>query len=77
MAEWIALMKNYPVTKAIRVLKTENIHFIPHLYPYEEHGGTRQAASILYVPEHSVIKTLVMEADSRWQLLVLMHRVLF
>jgi len=66
-------LKHYPVTQAVRSLRTEKIDFIPHFYLYEEHGGTHQAASILDVPEHEVIKTLVMEADSRWQLLVLMH----
>jgi Cys-tRNA(Pro) deacylase len=66
-------LKQYPVTQAVRSLRTGKIDFIPHLYRYEEHGGTHQAASILNVPEHEVIKTLVMEVDSRWQLLVLMH----
>jgi Cys-tRNA(Pro) deacylase len=66
-------LKQYPVTQAVRSLRTGKIDFIPYLYRYEEHGGTRQAASILNVPEHEVIKTLVMEVDSRWQLLILMH----
>jgi Cys-tRNA(Pro) deacylase len=66
-------LKHYPVTQAARTLRTEKIDFIPHLYTYEEHGGTHQAASILNVPEHEVIKTLVMEVDMRRQLLVLMH----
>ena len=66
-------MKQYPVTQAVRLLRTGKIDLIPHLYRYEEHGGTRQAASILNVPEHEVIKTLVMEVDLRWKLLVLMH----
>lgn len=66
-------MKHCPVTQAVRSLRTGKIEFIPHVYQYEEHGGTHQAASILNVPEHEVIKTLVMEVDSRHQLLVLMH----
>ena len=66
-------MKHYPITQAVRSLRTGKIDFIPHLYRYEEHGGTHQAASILNVPEYEVIKTLVMEIDSRRQLLVLMH----
>ncbi len=66
-------MKNYPVTPAVRVLKAGKINFRPHLYPYEEHGGTHQAASVLNVPEHQVIKTLVMEIDSKQPILVLMH----
>ena len=67
------MLKHYPVTPAVRSLRVGGIDFIPHLYRYEEHGGTHQAASILNVPEHEVIKTLVMEVDSRWKLLVLMH----
>ena len=66
-------MRRYPVTPAVRSLRAGKIDFIPNLYRYEEHGGTHQAASILNVPEHEVIKTLVMEVDSRWKLLVLMH----
>ncbi len=66
-------MKTYPVTQAVRVLKAGKINFRPHLYPYEHHGGTHQAASIIDVPEHQVIKTLVLEIDSKMPLLVLMH----
>lgn len=66
-------MKHYPVTAAVRALRAGRIDFIPHLYPYEEHGGTHQAASALNVTEYEVIKTLVMEIDSRQPLLVLMH----
>ena len=67
------MLKHYPVTPAVRSLRAGKIDFIPHLYRYEEHGGTHQAASVLNVPEHEVIKTLVIEVDSRWKLLVLMH----
>ena len=66
-------MKKYPVTQAVRVLKAGKINFKPHLYSYESHGGTCQAASVFSVPEHRVIKTLVMEIDSKQPLLVLMH----
>lgn len=62
-----------PVTTAVRFLRELRIAFEPHLYRYEEHGGTRHAAESLGVPEHSVIKTLVMETDLRQPLLVLMH----
>jgi Cys-tRNA(Pro) deacylase len=66
-------MNSYPMTQAVRALKDGKINFRPHLYPYEEHGGTHQAASVLNVPEHQVIKTLVMEIDSKRPFLVLMH----
>ena len=67
------MLKHYPVTPAVRSLRAVKIDFIPHLYQYEDHGGTHQVSSIFSVPEHEVIKTLVMEVDSRWKLLVLMH----
>jgi Cys-tRNA(Pro) deacylase len=64
---------DYPVTTAVRALKAAGIPFVSHLYSYEEHGGTAHAARSLGVDEHSVIKTLVMEADGKKPLLVLMH----
>ncbi|MBI5325103.1 MAG: aminoacyl-tRNA deacylase [Ignavibacteriae bacterium] len=67
------LKDKYPVTQAIRELKSKNISFIPYLFTYEEKGGTAHTASELNVPEHSVIKTLVMENDSGKGLIVLMH----
>jgi Cys-tRNA(Pro) deacylase len=66
-------MSDYPVTPAIRVLREKKIDFTPHLYAYEEKGGTRVSAQALQVPEHQVIKTLVMMTDERKVLLVLMH----
>lgn len=63
----------YPVTPAIRLLRGENVAFEPHLYRYEEHGGTRHSATELRVAEHIVIKTLVMETDRREPLIILMH----
>ena len=64
---------NYPVTPAVRFLREKGIAFEPHLYAYEERGGTRRSASELGVDEHTVVKTLVMETDSREPLIVLMH----
>jgi Cys-tRNA(Pro) deacylase len=64
---------DYPVTTAVRFLREKSIEFLPHLYSYEEHGGTKHSASALGVPEHQVVKTLVFETDERNPLLVLMH----
>lgn len=64
---------NYPVTPAVRALREKKIAFEPHLYDYKERGGTAHSAAELRVPEHAVIKTLVMETDSREPLIVLMH----
>ncbi|MFH0992486.1 MAG: aminoacyl-tRNA deacylase [bacterium] len=63
----------YPITPGVRFLREKNINFIPHLYTYEEHGGTKLSASALNVPEHHVVKTLVMEADNKKPFIVLMH----
>jgi len=54
-------------------LRERNVAFAPHLYHYEEHGGTRAGARELGFPEHVLIKTLVMETDRRQPFLVLMH----
>ena len=63
----------YPVTPAIHLLRKENVSFIPHLYKYEERGGTHVSSRELGVPEEIVIKTLVMEDEKKNPLIVLMH----
>jgi Cys-tRNA(Pro) deacylase len=64
---------NYPVTPAVRALREKRVDFEPHLYTYEERGGTRHSAESLGVDEHAIVKTLVMETDERKPLIVLMH----
>ncbi|MDD5544484.1 MAG: aminoacyl-tRNA deacylase [Acidobacteriia bacterium] len=65
--------KDFPVTNGVRFLRQHKVSFVPHLYPYEPHGGTGHAAKSLGVQEHAVIKTLVMETFDKKPLLVLMH----
>lgn len=60
-------------TPAIHFLRKHQIPFSEHEYRYEEHGGTRVSARELGVEEHAVIKTLVMEDESREPMIVLMH----
>lgn len=62
-----------PVTPAIRVLRAAGISFTEHPYAYEEKGGTAVSSRELGVPEHAVIKTLVMEDERKVPLIVLMH----
>ena len=62
-----------PVTPAIRLFKQSKVNFTPHLYNYEERGGTAVSARELGVDEHHVIKTLVMEDEQRKPLIILMH----
>ncbi|HWC76879.1 MAG TPA: aminoacyl-tRNA deacylase [Blastocatellia bacterium] len=54
-------------------MRKRGIAFEPHLYSYKEHGGTSHSATELGVPEHTVIKTLVMETDDREPIIVLMN----
>ncbi len=66
-------MTKHPVTPAIHFLRDNNVSFTPHLYEYEERGGTAVSSKKLGVPEHIVVKTLVMETDQKEPLVVLMH----
>jgi Cys-tRNA(Pro) deacylase len=63
----------HPITPGIRFLRDHRVPFVPHLYAYEEHGGTKVSAEALGVDEHAVIKTLVMQTEVGDLLLVLMH----
>ncbi len=60
-------------TPATAFLKKHAVAFTEHPYEYEERGGTRVSSEKLGVPEHAVIKTLVMEDDEKKPLVVLMH----
>jgi Cys-tRNA(Pro) deacylase len=62
-----------PGTPAVHQLRAANVEFTEHPYEYEDKGGTAVSARELGVCEHAVIKTLVMENDSRAPLIVLMH----
>jgi Cys-tRNA(Pro) deacylase len=62
-----------PVTPAVRALRDHHVAFTDHLYTYEERGGTAVSARELGVDEHAVVKTLVMEDESKRPMVVLMH----
>jgi Cys-tRNA(Pro) deacylase len=62
-----------PETPATLFLARHGIAHSNHLYAYEEHGGTKVSARELNVPEHHVVKTLVMEDEAAKPLIVLMH----
>ncbi|MFL6580657.1 MAG: Cys-tRNA(Pro) deacylase [Burkholderiales bacterium] len=62
-----------PGTPAVHQLRAANVKFTDHPYEYEDKGGTAVSARELGVSEHAVVKTLVMEDDSRTPLIVLMH----
>ncbi len=62
----------YPMTQAIRILKEKGVPFVIHVYAYEEHGGTAVVARELGVDEHRVVKTLVMETETKAPFIVVM-----
>ena len=66
-------MSKAPSTNATRMLKQAGVAYTEHLYRYEEKGGTAVSARELGVPEHAVIKTLVMEDDKGAPFIILMH----
>ncbi len=65
--------QDFPVTQAIRFLRSHNVAFEPRLYEYEERGGTAHSAECLGVDEHHVIKTIVCENEKKQGMIVLMH----
>ena len=60
-------------TPATVYLKSQKVAYTEHEYEYVEHGGTEVSASSLGVPEHHVVKTLVMQDELAKPLIVLMH----
>ena len=60
-------------TPATKWLREHGVAFSEHVYDYVEHGGTAQSSRQLGVPEHEVIKTLVMQDENAKPLVVLMH----
>lgn len=63
----------FPATMALRFLDAHNAYYKPYLYKYEDRGGTAVSARELGVEEHSVIKTLIMEDETKEPFIVLMH----
>jgi Cys-tRNA(Pro) deacylase len=66
-------MSKAPSTPATRLLRERGVAYTEHLYRYEEKGGTRVSSREMGVPEHAVVKTLVMEDEAGGPLVVLMH----
>jgi len=60
-------------TPATQFLRQHGVAFTEHVYDYVDHGGTAESSRQLGVPEHEVIKTLVMQDDKAQPLIVLMH----
>jgi Cys-tRNA(Pro) deacylase len=60
-------------TPATVFLKKHRVSYTEHAYDYVEHGGTEVSSRALGVPEHAVVKTLVMQDENAKPLIVLMH----
>lgn len=60
-------------TPATVFLKAHRVAYTEHEYDYVERGGTEVSSRALGVPEHDVVKTLVMQDEDAKPLLVLMH----
>jgi Cys-tRNA(Pro) deacylase len=60
-------------TPATQFLRKQSVDFTEHPYAYEEKGGTKVSARELGVPEHDVVKTLVMQDEAARPMIVLMH----
>ena len=60
-------------TPATQWLRAHGVDFSEHPYDYVDHGGTAESSRQLGVPEHAVVKTLVMQDDKARPLVVLMH----
>jgi Cys-tRNA(Pro) deacylase len=60
-------------TPATMFLKAHRVAYTEHAYDYVEHGGTEVSSQALGVPEHEVVKTLVMQDENAKPLVVLMH----
>ena len=60
-------------TPATQMLAKHGVKYTVHEYQYVEHGGTAVSSESLGVPEHHVVKTLVMEDEEKKPLIVLMH----
>ena len=60
-------------TPATAFVAKHGVAFTEHHFEYVEHGGTAHTSSALGVPEHQVVKTLIMEDEKGEPLVVLMH----
>lgn len=60
-------------TPATQYLRKHGVAFEEHVYEYVEHGGTAVSSDSLGVPEHEVVKTLIMEDEVAKPMVVLMH----
>jgi Cys-tRNA(Pro) deacylase len=66
-------MAKHSNTPATTFLAKHGIQYTEHEFEYIEHGGTSHSSAMMGVPEHQVVKTLIMEDEKGDPLVVLMH----
>ncbi len=66
-------LNKLPFTPALRVLKEAAVKYEPMVYDYVERAGTTRIADVFGFEEHHIIKTLIMETDSKKPFVILMH----
>lgn len=69
----MAKADDIPATQAVRALRAGKAPFSAHLYEYIERGGTAHSAASLGVDEHAVIKTIVLENETKGAFICLQH----
>ena len=69
----MAKADDIPATQAVRALRAGKAPFSAHLYEYIERGGTAHSAASLGVDEHAVIKTIVLENETKAAFICLQH----
>lgn len=65
-------MAKFPVTLATKFLDSFDVEYTKHLYDYTKSGAVA-AAELMGLPEHAMIKTLVMEDNEKKPFIMLMH----
>lgn len=65
--------EDIPVTQAVRALRAGKAAFSAHLYEYVDRGGTEHSAASLGVEEHTVVKTIVLEDETKTAFICLQH----
>jgi len=66
-------MARRSATPATAFLAKHGVQYTEHEFEYVEHGGTSHSSAMMGVPEHQVVKTLIMENEKGEPLVVLMH----
>jgi len=65
-------MAKFPATLGTKLLDSLGVEYTKHLYDYTKSGAVA-AAELMGLPEHAMIKTLIMEDNEKKPFIVLMH----